>query len=209
MQNNKLAVLPPNPFNQSSPVDPNDFVGRTQYLEEFRQKLRQTSTGSLASMSVAGGYGIGKTSFLHKCKAISEEQNSLAIYFSLNEMDKLTKETLAKMLIERAKEKVQEEVILQRISSTIFNALKRIKIKTGTGIELSISNENAEGFPNLHSALLAMWNHLKGTKTAIIFLIDEARVLEKNRADLILYLRAVPEQLQVNKIPIMIVPAGK
>jgi len=209
MQNNKLAVLPPNPFNQSSPVDPNDFVGRTQYLEEFRQKLRQTSTGSLASMSVAGGYGIGKTSFLHKCKAISEEQNSLAIYFSLNEMDKLTKETLAKMLIERAKEKVQEEVILQRISSTIFNALKRIKIKTGTGIELSISNENAEGFPNLHSALLAMWNHLKGTKTAIIFLIDEARVLEKNRADLILYLRAVLEQLQVNKIPIMIVPAGK
>lgn len=202
-------MIPPNPFNPGSPVDPNDFVGRVEYLENFKQKLRQTSDGSLANMSVAGGYGIGKTSFLHKCKAIAEEQNALVIYFSLNEMDELNKETLAKMLIERVQAKVREEVILQRISEKIFNTLKRVKIKMEAGVEISFSNEVDDNFPNLHSALMAVWNNLKNIKTAIVFLIDEARVLEKNRAELILYLRAVLEQLQVNKIPVMIVPAGK
>lgn len=202
-------MIPPNPFNPGSPVDPNDFVGRTQDLENFKQKLRQTSSGSLASMSVAGGYGIGKTSFLHKCKSMAEEQNALVIYFSLNEMDNLTKETLAKMLIERVQAKVREEVILQRISETILNALKRIRIKTESGIELSLSNEADDDFPNLHLALTAIWKNLKGIKSAIVFLIDEARVLEKNRAELILYLRAILEQLQINKVPVMIIPAGK
>ena len=154
-------MLPPNPFNPGSPVNPNDFVGRVQDLESFKQKLRQTSNGSLASMSVAGGYGIGKTSFLHKCKSIAEEQNALVIYFSLNEMGDLDKETLAKMLIERVQAKVREEVILQRISDKIFHALKKIKIKTEGGIEISFSNEINNDFPNLelfqqnHSGLRA------------------------------------------------------
>jgi len=205
----KDAMLPPNPFNPGSPIDPSDFVGRTQYLEEFKQKLRQTTSGSLASMSVAGGYGIGKTSFLHKCKSIAEEQDALTIYFSLNEMNDLNKETLAKMLIERIQEKVREEVILRRVSSEIFNALKRIKIKTDSGIELSFNESLGDNSPNLQSALTSTWKHLKEDKTAIVFLIDEARILEKNRAELILYLRAVLEQLQVNKVPVMIIPAGK
>src|SRR3989338_7631219 len=158
-------MLPPNPFNPGSPVDPNDFVGRVQDLENFRQKLRQTSSGSLASMAVAGGYGIGKTSFLHKCKSIAEEQNALAIYFSLNEMDNLNKETLARILIERIQAKVREEVILQRISDKIFHALKKIKIKTESGIEISFSNEVDNDFPNLHSALSAIWNNLKDIKS--------------------------------------------
>src|SRR3989338_2702452 len=98
-------MLSPNPFNPGSPVDPNDFIGRVQDLENFKQKLRQTSGGSLASMSVAGGYGIGKTSFLHKSKYIAEQQDALAIYFSLNEMDDLNKETLARILIERVQAK--------------------------------------------------------------------------------------------------------
>ena len=33
--------------------------------------------------------------------------------------------------------------------------------------------------------------------------------MEKNRADLVLYLRAVLEQLQLDRVPVMIIPAGK
>jgi ABC-type phosphate/phosphonate transport system ATPase subunit len=209
MRGTVCGVLPPNPFNPGSPVNPNDFIGRIQYIEEFKQKLRQTISGSLASLSVVGGYGSGKTSFLHKCKALAEEQNALTIYFSLNELGELTKETIAKMLIERTQEKVREDVILQRISAGILNALKKIRIKTESGIEVSFSNEPINSFPNLHSALAAIWHGLQGEKTAIVFLIDEARILEKNRAELILYLRAVLEQLQINKVPVMIIPAGK
>ena len=201
-------MLHPNPFNPGSPVDPNYFVGRVQDLESFRQKLRQTSSGSLASMAVAGGYGIGKTSFLHKCKSIAEEQNALTIYFSLNELDDLNKETLAKILLERVQAKVREEVILQRISDKIFNTLKRIKVTTG-GVEISLGKNTDENFPNLHSALTEVWKNLKEVKIAVVFLIDEARILEKNRAELILYLRAILEQLQINKVPVMIIPAGK
>ncbi len=202
-------MIPPNPFNPGSPVDPNDFTGRIQYLEDFKQKLRQTISGSLASLSVAGGYGIGKTSFLHKCKVITEEMNALPIYFSLNEMDDLSRETLAKILIERIQEKVKEEVILQRISSGVLKALKQIRVKTEIGIELSIGEFKENTYPNLQSALSAAWKDLQSSKTAIVFMIDEARVLERNRAELILYLRAVLEQLQISKIPVMIIPAGK
>jgi len=208
------AVIPPNPFNAGSPIDPNDFVGRVQELETFKQRLRQTEEGSLASMAVAGGYGIGKTSFLHKCRSIAEENGALAIYFSLNEMDSLNRETLSKMLVERLQERVKEEIILQRISSKVMETLRRIKIKInssgeGPSMELGLDGSGYTSFPNLHSALLEAWKALKDSKKAIVFLIDEARVLEKNRADLVLYLRAVLEQLQINRIPVMIVPGGK
>lgn len=209
MENPNSALKPPNPFNPGAPVDPNDFVGRVQDLESFRQKLRQTASGSLASMAVAGGYGIGKTSFLHKCKAVAEEQNALAIYFSLNEVDELTKEMLARTLIQRVQEKVREEIILKRLSSKIFDVLGRIKIRTETGVELSLTEQVQTDFPNLQSALRAAWEALKGSKSAIVFFIDEARVLEKNRAELILYLRAVLEHLQSMHVPVMIIPAGK
>lgn len=198
----------PNPFNPGSPVDPNDFVGRVNELENFRQKLMQTANGSLASMAVAGGYGVGKTSFLHKCKAIAEEKNALAIYFSLNEIDDLSKEKLAAFLMRRVKEKVKEEAILERLSNEIFKIIQRIKIKMEK-VEISLAEGQEEAFPDLHSALIAAWKALKGTKTAIVFLIDEARVLERNRAELLLYLRAVLEQLQIERTPVMIVPAGK
>lgn len=198
----------PNPFNPGSPVDPSDFVGRVTELENFKQKLMQTANGSLANMAVAGGYGVGKTSFLHKCKAIAEENNALAIYFSLNEIDDLSKERLAAFLIRRVKEKVREEMILDRLSNEIFKIIQRIKIKA-ENVELSLSEEDENAFPNLQSALIAAWKALKGAKKAIIFLLDEARVLERNRAELLLYIRAVLKQLQIERIPIMILPAGK
>ncbi len=207
-------MIPPNPFNAGSPVDPHDFVGRVQELENFRQRLRQTEQGSLASMAVAGGYGIGKTSFLHKCRSIVEDNNALSIYFSLNEMDDHNRETLSRMLIERLQERVREEIILRRISAKVYDVLKRIKIKirsseNHSSLEIGLGDGNGETFPNLHSALLEAWQALREHKKAIVFLIDEARVLERNRADLILYLRAVLEQLQIHKVPVMIIPAGK
>lgn len=203
-----IAQRAPNPFNPGSPVDPNDFVGRTNELENFKQKLMQTANGSLASMAVAGGYGVGKTSFLHKCKAVAEENNALAIYFSLNEIDDLSKEQLATFLIRRIKEKVREEMILERLSNEIFKVIQKIRIRT-ENVEISLADGNEEAFPNLQSALTAAWKALKNTKKAIVFFIDEARVLERNRAELLLYLRAVLEQLQIERIPVMIVPAGK
>jgi len=209
-ENNGAGIIATNPFNPGSPVDPNDFIGRMQEIESFRHKLRQTSEGSLASMSVVGGYGIGKTSFLHKCKIIAEKDNALTIYFSLNELDSLDRSYLSKILIERLKEKVREEVILKRISFAIFDSLKKIKLKTPSDFEVSYINEDSEkSFPNLHSTLSAVWGELKQNKKAIVFLIDEAGVLEKNKADLILYLRAVLEHLQINKNPIMMVLSGK
>lgn len=198
---------PPCPFNPGSPVDPHDFVGRSLELENFRQKLGQTANGSLASMAVAGGYGIGKTSFLHKCKTIAEEHGALTIFLSLNEIDDFTRESLARELIKRIREKVNEEVILKRISHEALKLIQLVRLRTESGLELGISTES--NYPNLQSALSASWKALKNSKKAIVFLIDEARVLEKNRADLILYLRAVLEQLQIDHTPVMIIPAGK
>src|SRR3989338_3105641 len=177
----QICALPPNPFNPGSPVDPNDFVGRIQELENFKQRLKQTEQGMLANMAITGGYGIGKTSFLHKCKTIADENDALSIYFSLNEIDKLDRETLARILIERLKEKVNEEVILKKISSAVLNALKKIKITINSSIEISVKDESRSSeFPNLHSALESAWESLKDYKKAIVFFIDEARVLEKN-----------------------------
>ncbi|MFA5247525.1 MAG: ATP-binding protein [Candidatus Micrarchaeia archaeon] len=209
VQKTSFASISPNPFNPGSPVDPNDFVGRTSELENFRHKLEQTAGGSLASMAVSGGYGVGKTSFLHKCKVIAEEMNALTVYLSLNEMPKYDRETLSRVLIERTADKVREEVILQKISKKVWDVLRVIRLKAGPNVELRLGNLPEAEHPNLQSALKAAWKALKGDKTAIVFLIDEAGVLEKNRAELVLYLRAVLEQLQTERIPVMMVPAGK
>lgn len=208
MQNSLVADIPANPFNPGSPVDPNDFVGRIQELENFQHKLKQTCEGSLASMSVAGGYGIGKTSFLHKCKVIAENNNILTIYFSLNELPSIDKMSLSKALLERLKEKVYAEAILKKISDTVFQSLKKIRVKIAGTLEVSYLDPELT-FPNLHSALSESWKFLKSSKKAVLFLIDEAGVLEKNKAELIMYLRAVLEQLQTERIPIMIILGGK
>lgn len=200
------GLKPPNPFNPGSPIDPSEFVGRQKQLDDFAQKLRQTAQGSLASMSVIGGYGVGKTSFLHKCRSIAEEEGALTIYLSLNELDNLDRSSLARELISRITEKVREEVILKRISDGVLDVLGRIRVKTESGIEVSIGQR--EQAPNLQAALQKAWGALDGHRSAIVFLIDEARVLERNRAELVLYLRAVLEQLQVSRTPVMIVPAG-
>lgn len=209
MEKNIARILPPNPFNPGTPIDPSDFVGRMREIETFKEKLRQTASGSLASMSVAGGYGIGKTSFLHKCKVIAEENNALTIYFSLTEMDSQDRETLARMLVQRLQEKVKEEVILKRIASKALDLIKKIKITISGNVEISMQDTANTDFPNLHSALISAWETIKDSKSEIVFLIDEARILEKNKAKLILYLRSVLEQLQTKNIPIMIIPSGK
>ncbi|MEK6923796.1 MAG: BREX system ATP-binding domain-containing protein [Candidatus Micrarchaeota archaeon] len=206
MQKADGGLKPPNPFNPGSPIDPSEFVGRQRQLGDFAQKLRQTAQGSLASMSVIGGYGVGKTSFLHKCRSIAEEEGALTIYLSLNELDNLNRASLARELISRITEKVRGDVMLKRISDGVLDVLSRIRIKTESGVEVSIGQR--EQTPNLQAALQKAWGALDGHRNAIVFLIDEARALERNRAELVLYLRAVLEQLQVSRTPVMIVPAG-
>lgn len=200
-------MIPTNPFNAGSPVDPNDFIGRIHEINLFKERLRQTCEGSLASMSITGGYGIGKTSFLHKCKSIAEENGTLTIYFSINEMDTINKNTLASMLIQKLKEKVQEEILLERMKNVAIDSLKHLKLKTPQGYELSYSSSD-KVYPDLNSALAGAWKMVKKDKTGIVFLIDEARILEKNKAELILYLRAVLEHLQVERAPVMILLGG-
>lgn len=209
MDNPLSATLTPNPFNPGAPVDPNDFVGRNIELELFRQRLIQTSSGSGASMSVIGGYGSGKTSFLHKCKTIAESNNALTVYYSLSELDKLDKATLSNELVERLKEKVANEVVLKKISKTVFDALKKVRLRIGGAVEIQYNGDQIQSYPTLQSALTAAWNDMKGHKTAIVFLIDEAGVLERNKAALIMYLKAVIEQLQAERIPVMMVLGGK
>ncbi|MBI1973822.1 hypothetical protein HYS54_03330, partial [Candidatus Micrarchaeota archaeon] len=60
----------------------------------------------------------------------------------------------------------------------------------------------------LQSSLKQAWKAIDGQKIAIVILIDEASMLQRNRAELLLYLKAVLEQLQIDKIPVMILPAG-
>jgi len=208
MQIDISAMKCPNPFNPGAPVDPNDFVGRVQELENFKQKLQQTFNGSIACLAVAGGYGVGKTSFLHKCKIIAESEGALTIYFSLNELKGVGKDDLSRVLIERVRDKVQEEVILNRISNNVLNVLNKISVSAGN-IQINFDLKQQNSYPTLQSSLLAAWGALKNSKKAIVFLIDEAGILEKNRGELLLYLRAILEQLQTSRTPVMFIPAGK
>ena len=56
------------------PAKPEEFVGRNNHIDAFRRALRQgLATGRTPSFAILGEWGIGKSSLLLKCSAISAE----------------------------------------------------------------------------------------------------------------------------------------
>ena len=69
------------------PAIPDEFVGRKPQLEAFRRTLKQgAATGRTPSFAVLGAWGIGKSSLLMKCSAVSAEPqfNMLPVPFSVS-----------------------------------------------------------------------------------------------------------------------------
>lgn len=69
------------------PAKPDEFVGRKPQLEVFRRTLKQgAATGRTPSFAVLGAWGIGKSSLLMKCSAVSAEPqfNMLPVPFSVS-----------------------------------------------------------------------------------------------------------------------------
>src|SRR5256884_8821153 len=56
------------------PVRPDEFVGRRQHIEAFREALQQGLTaGRTSSFAILGDWGIGKSSLLLKFAAVCSE----------------------------------------------------------------------------------------------------------------------------------------
>jgi|SRR5215472_7164961 len=56
------------------PVRPDEFVGRRQQIEAFREALRQgLAAGRTSSFAILGDWGIGKSSLLLKFAAVCAE----------------------------------------------------------------------------------------------------------------------------------------
>src|SRR5260370_29711215 len=56
------------------PVRPDEFVGRKQHIETFREALQQGLTaGRTSSFAILGDWGIGKSSLLLKFAAVCAE----------------------------------------------------------------------------------------------------------------------------------------
>jgi hypothetical protein len=91
------------------PAKPEEFVGRNNHIEAFRRALQQgLATGRTPSFAVLGEWGIGKSSLLLKCSAISAEPryNILPVAFSVSkELDtfseSLTRSCLATVRLRR------------------------------------------------------------------------------------------------------------
>jgi len=69
------------------PAKPEEFVGRKVQIGVFRRALEQgLATGRTPSFAVLGEWGIGKSSLLLKCSAVSAEQqyNMLPVPFSVS-----------------------------------------------------------------------------------------------------------------------------
>ncbi len=115
--------------------------------------------------------------------------------------------SVSEMLIERIKDKVREENILKRLSDSVANAVSKLKLRyEKVSLEVDVS-QNEHG--SFQAVLKDAWQAVRGSKTAIVFLVDEASVLESNKGKLLMFLRAVLEQLQTERVPVMFVPAGK
>jgi AAA ATPase domain len=177
------------------PVKPDQFVGRRQHIEAFRDALQQgLAAGRTGSFAILGDWGIGKSSLLLKFAAVCAEPafEFLPVLFSAS-TDIHDYMRLAESLLDKFGDALLAIPNLEtRLRAELQNwRLKRLSLGA-VGLErhsrhLFLSS----GSSLLRHKLKEAWDHFLRTArlNGAIFLLDDLQNISISKSDLALTIR--------------------
>jgi len=163
-----------NPFTPKSGWEPKVFVGREKEIEFFKKKLEQARAGRCDHFLVLGDWGVGKTSLLKRFKEIAQEERILTSLVTINEFqESSTFLDGVKVLLEQIPRKLPIDTGRLRSFVKQINTLG-IQVLT-FGFNFARSMEGLQPQTLLLSALLTLWQDLKGETEVVVVLLDDVQ----------------------------------
>lgn len=178
------------------PAKPEDFVGRQQQVQTFRQALQQgLTTGRTASFAILGDWGVGKSSLMLKFADVCAEPsfNLLPVFVSVsNDIHDYLR--FAESLLDKFTEALlSKSQIPARARAELRNwRLKGVHVG---GFDLERESQRlflSSGSSLLQHTLKEAWKRFLTTsalKGAVFFLDDLQNITSISKADLALILR--------------------
>jgi hypothetical protein len=178
------------------PVKPDDFVGRTEQIEEFRRALQfGLATGRTSSFAILGDWGIGKSSLMLKFATVCAEPAfaMLPVFISASK-DIHDYLRLAESLLDKFMEALMTAPNLQtRLQAELRNwRFKRVSLG---GVNLERESPRlflTSGSSLFRHTLKEAWDrYLRAAQLngAIFFLDDLHNITSINKSDLALTIR--------------------
>lgn len=160
------------------PVKPSEFIGRKDHLDAFTEALRHSAlTGRMASFSVLGNWGIGKSSLLLKLASACSDSafRMLPVTLSVSK-DISDYMRFAEALCDRlAHALLTSNSVAARLRTEIENwKLTRVSVGALTVDRQSRRYFLSSGSALLRHALLEAWTHfIRPSYAGAIFFLDD------------------------------------
>jgi len=195
-----------NPFKPGSGLYPPHFAGRNRELKIFRNKLKQTISGTPMHMSIIGDWASGKTSLLIRFKEIAEKEGFFCSVSIAPQTD--SSAVFVGTLINNILNEVKK-----RHTSTYNKILDGLKnIGSVQAFSFGISSKELEKKVqtpqyDLKITLNDVWSSIKDKYRGILILIDDLDTV-KNEKEIMLTLRNALMEAIMDKIRVMCVVSG-
>ena len=203
-----------NPFKPGSGLYPPYFAGRKREVDIFRQRLKQTISGTPMHMSIIGDWASGKTSLLRRFTEVAEKEQCFVC-------DLITPSTDSAAVFVNYISKALADDLRRQRGDTFFHKVKTA-VDTVTGISVSAFGFGASLKMNEHDAspqfdlkvgLRTFWNEIKNHYQAMVLLIDDFDTITENtakRKQIMLTMRnALMEAIQDNTKIICVVTGAQ
>jgi len=177
------------------PVRPDEFVGRRQQIEAFREALQQgLAAGRTSSFAILGDWGIGKSSLLLKCAAVCAEPAFafLPIPFSAS-TDIHDYMRLAESLLDKFGDAL---LAMPKLEARLRAELRNWKLKRLNFGAVGLERQSSRLFLSTGSSLLRYtlkeaWDHFfrPAQLNGAIFFLDDLQNIGISKSDLALTIR--------------------
>lgn len=162
----------PDPYIPEQVVDPEDFVGRCEEIENFKTFLDFSIKSKSRNIAIVGDWGIGKTALLRKFEEIAIQNDSPSARFDVRK-DMSLLEFQQRLLLE-----VKTALSLhEKLSAKAKTFLSNFDVSMGyAGISVKKERDRTIDF---RQKLLEMWNGLRDSVPAVLVMLDNAEGLKQ------------------------------
>ena len=162
----------PDPYIPEQVVDPEDFVGRCEEIENFKTFLDFSIKSKPRNIAIIGDWGIGKTALLRKFEDIAIQNDSPSARFDVRK-DMSLLEFQQRLLLE-----VKTALSLhEKLSVKAKDFLSNFDVSMGYA-GISVKKEMNQPI-DFRQKLLEMWNGLKDSVPAVLVMLDNAEGLKQ------------------------------